>query len=97
MLIFWVVTFFGVTFNATDSYDEDLHGNDPIFISMESTVIGCSANYSTNASTDALSSILDFVQGTVIIIFSDFFSIKFIHNEMICSFDLTVALLIFDL
>jgi len=62
---------------------------------MESTVIGCSANYSTNASTDALSSILDFVQGTVIFFFSYFFRIKFIHNEMICSFDLTVALLLF--
>ncbi|KAH3720420.1 hypothetical protein DPMN_063319 [Dreissena polymorpha] len=62
LLIFWVITFFQVAFKATTVYDTDLIGSDSKF----NTTIAetCSASYTTNVSSDALTLILDFFQGT---------------------------------
>ncbi|XP_052245984.1 transmembrane channel-like protein 7 [Dreissena polymorpha] len=62
LLIFWVITFFQVAFKATTVYDTDLIGSDSKF----NTTIAetCSASYTTNISSDALTLILDFFQGT---------------------------------
>lgn len=48
-----------------DSYDEDLIGTAGAYSVAVTEATTCSAAYSPNVSTDALSLILDFVQGTV--------------------------------
>ncbi|KAH3863483.1 hypothetical protein DPMN_026472 [Dreissena polymorpha] len=62
LLIFWVITFFQVAFKATTVYDTDLIGSDSKFNTTVAET--CSASYTTNVSSDALTLILDFLQGT---------------------------------
>ena len=60
LIIFFCITFFQVAFTATTVYDSDLIG------SLDSTLATtCSGQYSTNVSSDVLTLILDFFQGTV--------------------------------
>ncbi|XP_053393438.1 transmembrane channel-like protein 7 isoform X2 [Mercenaria mercenaria] len=63
LLLFWVITFFQVTFDPETTYDSDLTGSGS---SAYTTTIAttCSALYSPNVTSDALTLILDFFQGT---------------------------------
>jgi hypothetical protein len=64
LLIFWVITFFQVTFDPETTYDTDLTGTGS---SVFTTTVAetCMTQYSPNVSSDALSLILGFFQGTV--------------------------------
>ena len=65
LLCFWVITFFQVAFPEAD-YDIDTTGVDDSGSHAGVTLANtCTPQYSPNVTTDALSLILDFIQGTV--------------------------------
>ncbi|KAL4240415.1 ion transport [Mactra antiquata] len=65
LLIFWVITFFQIVFDPEAGYDEDLLGSGEYdFSSYVNNVATCTAQYSPNVSSDALTLVLDFFQGT---------------------------------
>ncbi|XP_060601811.1 transmembrane channel-like protein 7 isoform X1 [Ruditapes philippinarum] len=63
LLIFWVITFFQVTFDPETTYDTDLTGTGS---SAFTTTVAetCTTQYNPNVTSDALSLILGFFQGT---------------------------------
>lgn len=64
LLCFWVITFFQVAFTEAD-YDKDTMGvDDSGSFPGVATAETCSALYKPNVTTDALSLVLDFIQGT---------------------------------
>ncbi|XP_052781485.1 transmembrane channel-like protein 7 isoform X2 [Mya arenaria] len=64
LLLFFCITIFQVSFNSTTEYVSDLVGNDGQFSAYTTNVTSCSSSYSPNVSSDALTRILDFFQGT---------------------------------
>ena len=65
LLCFWVITFFQVAFTEAD-YDKDTMGvDDSGSFPGVATAETCSDLYKPNVTTDALSLVLDFIQGTV--------------------------------
>ena len=68
LLCFWAIVFFQVAFTNAD-YDKDTTGQDDSTTHTGVILANtCSAQYAPNVTSDALSLVLDFIQGTVSII-----------------------------
>ena len=65
LLCFWVIVFFQVAFPIAD-YDRSVTGvDDSASFTGVALADTCSAQYQPNVTSDALSLVLDFIQGTV--------------------------------
>ena len=72
LLCFWVITFFQVAF-TNSNYDEDTTGvseTESLTLAGVTLANDCSPQYQPNVTTDALSLVLDFIQGTVSNVFA---------------------------